>query len=224
MKQNRPLALALTFLCLALCLTTFTSAQDNGCALRFTGSDRKAVKLRRTNLDYTFHNGGRAVTVADFFAFVCPLDAQVPSRRADIPKTEAMEQERVKIKVRAFVLAMKKDPDNDLHIQIADKAKPYEQQQLIVEIPPGEEFCEVRSMMMGLFRADGGGSLSKHIFKKPPQVDVTGYLFLDAAHITGRRSDFCTNNGGRGIKSPKTGRSSVRGIWEVHPVISLKKV
>ncbi len=234
MKQKRLLAFAFSFLCLALCLTTLTSAQrrrrgapapqDNGCDLRFTGSDRKEVKLRPVNLDYTFRNGGRAVTVADFFTFVCPLDAQVPSRRADIPKTEAMEQEKLRVKIRAFVLAMKKDPDNDLHIQVGDRAKPYEQTQLIVEIPPGEEYCDVRSTMMALFRADGGGSLSKHIFKKPPRVEVTGYLFLDAAHITGRRSDFCTNNGGRGIKSAKTGRSHVRGIWELHPVIGLTEV
>jgi hypothetical protein len=31
---------------------------------------------------------------------------------------------------------MKRDPDNDLHIQIGDKAKPFKQNQIIVEIPP----------------------------------------------------------------------------------------
>jgi hypothetical protein len=47
---------------------------------------------------------------------------------------------------------------------------------------------------------------------------------LNGYHMTGRRSDFCTNNGGRGIKSAKTGKSLVRGIWELHPVIGVTTV
>jgi hypothetical protein len=204
--------------------TAAAPAQDNGCDLNFTGSSRKAVKLRAADLDYTFRNGGRAVSVADFFTFVCPLDVRVPTRKSDVPEGEAMEPEEVKIKIRAFVMAMKRDPDNDLHVQVADRARPYSQKQLLVEIPPGEDYCDARSALMAMFRADGGSRLSRgFIFKHPPHVEVTGYLFLDKAHMRARRTDFCTNNGGRGIKGGLA-TSPVRGIWELHPVIKLEGV
>jgi hypothetical protein len=236
MNRKRLLTYVLAFLCAVLCAVALASAHkrvsppqqpDNGCALTFGGdkSSRKAVKLRRPGLDYTRHNGGRAVGVADFFSFVCTLDPQVPTRRKDVPLTEAMPMEKEEVKLRVFVLAMKLDPDNDLHIQVADSATPYSQQQLIVEIPPGADYCDARSAMMELFRADGGRKLSgNHIFSSPPQVELTGYLFLDAFHMRARRTDFCTDNGGRGIRDKKTKVSPVRGIWELHPVTSLKKI
>lgn len=164
------------------------------------------------------------MSVADFFAFTCPLDVRVPTRKSDVPEGEAMESEKVKIKIRAFVMAMKRDPDNDLHVQIADRSRPYSQQQLIVEIPPGEAYCDARSALMAMFRSDGGARLSRgFVFKHPPHVEVTGYLFLDKAHMRARRTDFCTNNGGRGIKGGLAA-SPVRGIWELHPVIKLEGV
>jgi hypothetical protein len=236
MNPKRLLAPALGLLCLAICAASFTSAYsnralqpqpDDGCSLTFGGDDssRKAVKLRKPGLNYTKHNGGRAVSVADFFSFVCTLDPNVPTRKKDVPLAEAMPMEKEVVKLRAFVLAMKLDPDKDLHVQIADSARPYTQQQLIVEIPPGADYCDARSAMMELFRADGGRRLSgNHVFSSPPEVELTGYLFLDAFHMRARRTDFCTDNGGRGIRDKKTKVSPVRGIWEVHPVFELKKV
>jgi len=231
MNQKRLLACLLALLCAAALLTVSSTAQrrrgrragststpataaapDNGCGLSFAGSSRKAVKLRKPSLNYTQHNGGRAIAVSDFFSFVCTLDPQEP-----------MAAEKEQIKMRVFVLAMKLDPDNDLHMQVADAASPYKQQQLIVEIPPGADYCTARSALMDLFRADGGSKLTGYVFHHPPQVELTGYLFLDAAHMRARRTDFCTNNGGRGIKNGLS-VSPVRGIWEVHPVISLRKV
>lgn len=94
---------------------------------------------------------------------------------------------------------------------------------MVVEIPPGADYCDARSAMMELFRADGGDRITGHVFKHPPQVELTGYLFLDAAHMRAGRTDYCTNNGGRGIHGTLK-NSPVRGIWEVHPVVSLKKV
>jgi hypothetical protein len=212
---------------IGLCLTFSSSAKrkinhttlpqdDNGCDLTFTGSARKRVKLRSTTLDYPLHNSGRAISVRDFLSFVCPLDADVPH---PVPASQPMEVEKVTVTLKGFVMAMKKDPDNDLHIQIADAARPYRQRQIIVEIPPTEAYCTARTKMMDLFRADGGGRLSAgHIFADPPPVEVTGYLFLDSTH-----GPSCTANGGRGIKDPRPhGVSPVKGTWEIHPVISLK--
>jgi len=222
----RRFVLALTLPCLlVLCLTFPSSAKrktnhatlpqdDNGCDLSFTGSARKRVKLRSTTLDYPEHNGGQPISVSEFLAFVCPLDANVVH---PVPSTEPMDVEKVTVTLRGFVMAMKKDPDNDLHIQIADDARPYRQKQIIVEIPPTAAYCDARSKMMDLFRDDGGGALKKgHVFNDPPHVEVTGYLFLDSTH-----GPSCTANGGRGIKNGLS-TSPVKGTWEIHPVISLK--
>jgi hypothetical protein len=127
-----------------------------------------------------------------------------------------MEVEKVTVTLRGFVMAMKRDPDNDLHVQIADAARPYRQAQIIVEIPPGAAYCDARSKMMDLFLADGGTRLSGYAFRNPPLVQVTGYLFLDSTH-----GPSCTANGGRGIKNGLR-TSPVKGTWgEIHPVISL---
>ena len=62
----------------------------------------------------------------------------------------------------------------------------------------------------------------RHIFNTPVQVDVTGYVCLDAIHASAS-SMLCQSNGGRGIQ--KNGMSSgVRGLWELHPVLSLEVV
>jgi len=121
-----------------------------------------------------------------------------------------------------FVLAsvaMKRDPDNDLHIQLGDKAKPYRQPQIVVEIPPTKAHCDARTKMMDLFRADDGTGLVKgYVFKQPPEVEFTGYLFLDSHH-----GSTCNGSGGRGIKGPLKS-SPVKSTWEIHPVISLVSV
>lgn len=199
------------------------STRGDGCDLTFAGSDRKAVKLRPANLDYTFLNGGRPVGLPDFFAAVCPLDERVPTRRGGVPQDEALPEERLKVKLRGFVMALKLEDDNDLHVQVGDHPEPFDQEQIVIEIPPGAEYCDARAEMMGLFRADGGTNVHRHIFNRPPQVDVTGYLFLDAAHMRARRTDFCTDNGGRGLRAGR-GASPVRGIWELHPVVKLEVV
>lgn len=198
-------------------------SRGDGCELVFSGSDRKAVKLRPANLEYPSLDGGRPVSLPDFFAAVCPLDERVPARRGEVPQFEPLPEERLSVKLRGWVMALKLEEDNDLHVQIADSPEPFDQAQVVVEIPPGAEYCDARTEMMALFRADGGTNVRRHIFSRPPQVDVTGYLFLDAAHMRARRTDFCTNNGGRGIRRGQ-GASPVRGIWELHPVTRLEVV
>ena len=129
-----------------------------------------------------------------------------------------MKVEKVEVTIEAFILAMKRDPDNDFHIQIGD-----EPDQVIVEVPPGQDYCDARQSVFQLFQNDGGGSLSKHPFDNPPKVRVTGYLFLDSVHAP-RGGRFCKSNGGRGMLLGSDGASHVVGLWELHPVIELKSV
>ena len=194
---------------------SYLQQQDDGCSLPFAGKARKAVKLRAPNLNYPRFNNGDPISVKDFLEHVCTLTSQIP---AHVPATKPMGMEKLTMTVRGFVMAMKRDPDNDLHIQIADKASPYRQPQIIVEIPPTKRYCaDARSKMMKLYRDDSGKDklTSSYVFNDPPQVEFTGYLFLDSTHGAS-----CTSSGGRGIKN-RLKNSPVKGTWELHPVISL---
>ena len=116
------------------------------------------------------------------------------------------------------MLAMKRDPDNDLHIQIGDKASPFKQDQIIVEIPPTNKFCDVRTAMMDLLRAEVPSARKQQVFTNPPEVEITGYLFPDSHH-----GSACSGSGGRGIKNGLK-NSPVRSTWELHPVIGLSPI
>jgi hypothetical protein len=208
-----------------LLLTLFLLSQptlsqtDNGCKLKFLGKDvaRKAVKMRPPTKDYPLFKNGDAISVKEFLNPLC-LEASKKVFKK-LPKGAAMPIEEQTVTIRAFVLAMKLDKtDNDLHIQIGDKAKPYKQAQIIVEIPPTNKYCDARTKMMDLFREDGGTKLSQWIFKDPPEVEFTGYLFLDSHH-----GATCSGSGGRGIKNGLK-KSPVKSTWEIHPVISMVSI
>jgi hypothetical protein len=221
MRRLPPLLLGFLFFS-----RSFIAQTDNGCKLKFLGKPvaRKAVKLRPPTKNYPAFNNGDAISVKKFLNPFC-LDV---SKKVfvKVPSGAAMPIEEQTVTIRAFVLAMKWDKnDNDLHIQIGDKAKPFNQPQIIVEIPPTNEFCNARTAMMDLYRADSSKNDPKdYIFTDPPEVEITGYLFLDAHHgLT------CTSDGGRGIRQKTKGKkapkhSPVKTTWEIHPVISLTKL
>lgn len=222
MRRLAAFILGLLALCVALPSIVDSGGRppvNNGCSLTFNGNvnARKAVKLRSPNLNYAKHNNGNPISVRDFLQLVCPLNPQVPR---PVPKDRPMDMEKLVLTVKGFVMAMKLDPDNDLHIQIGDHATPYKQPQIIVEIPPGSAYCDARTQMMSLFRTDAGDEVlsrsEQYVFNNPPKIEATGYLFLDSHHGAS-----CTANGNRGIKNGLQ-ESPVKGTWEIHPVISLR--
>ena len=211
MRRLPPLLLLFVFF-----FPSFATTNDNGCKLKFTGKARKPVKMRPPDRNYPKFNNGDAITVKEFLTDVCTdASTKVPD---PVPAKTTMLVERQTITIRAFVLAMKRDPDNDLHIQIGDKAKPFKQDQIIVEIPPTQKFCDVRTKMMDLLRAENEKAPKQHVFNNPPEVEITGYLFLDSHH-----GSTCIASGGRGIKNGLK-KSPVKSTWEIHPVIRLTEV
>ena len=104
--MRRFLSLLLVFLFSA----TTIPQTHNGCNLKFTGKARKLVKMRAPNRNYRKFNNGDAISVKEFLTELCPeASTQVPD---PIPAKTAMLVERQTITIRAFVLAMKRDPDN----------------------------------------------------------------------------------------------------------------
>ncbi len=194
------------------------------CNIPFEGSERKAVKNRKPGQKYTFHNGGRAITVSEFYSYVSSLVDGIPSQRKLVPHDTPLKAEKLTIKVRGYLMAGKSEDDNDFHLQISETPEWKEMSQLVVEIAPGEDFCEARNNYIKLVEAQPKGTPKKCIFTKPPLVEVTGYLFLDASHMRKQRTDYATDNGGRGIRGGGMKTSPVRGIWELHPVTKLEAV
>jgi hypothetical protein len=107
MRRLPPLLLAV----LLITPSFVAQTDDNGCKLKFTGSARKAVKMRSPNRNYPQFNNGDAISVHEFLTELC-VDAstKVPD---PVPAKFAMVVERQTITIRAFVLAMKRDPDNE---------------------------------------------------------------------------------------------------------------
>lgn len=200
------------------------NTQAPGCTMTFAGTDRKKVKNRKPRqTDYTFVNGGRSISVPEWFTFVCGLDPDAPTRSADVPQIVAMDVEAYRVKVRAFILAVRREPDNDLHVQTGETAD-WNQQQLIVEVRLGRH--SVRTALVDMMTADGWNGRSRdYIFNSPSKADMTDNVFLDSAHMPAdaRRSDWCVQNGGRGINTGLM-RTPVRGIWELHPVFKIEPV
>lgn len=210
---------------------TLSAASDipSGCDLSFAGRARRQVKLR-TSADgsgYQRLNGGSPVTVAQWLTHTCSLDPRLPAR---VPAAEAMEGlETTEVTLEGFLVGVRFErhtrpgdgKDNDFHVEIAPSGE-WQSEHVVVEVPPGEEYCEARQFVSRAVADDGageGGGGERHVFSRPVRVRVRGYVFLDSAHTAARP---CEGNGGRGIRFGGLD-SQVRGIWEIHPVLSIER-
>ncbi len=196
------------------------------CAWQFAGHARKAVKLRTAAQGTTYdnHNNGDPISLDNWFEMVCAFDDQVP---AHIPATKAIKDvETVRVTLRGFLLGARfeRDDDHDIHAELG-ATNDWDTKHVIVEIPPGAEWCQARQALWGLVEDDirqAHGSLEsdRWILHQPPEVLVSGYVFLDSAHGS---TNYCHANGGRGLHKGQSG-SKVQGLWEIHPVFSVKPV
>lgn len=201
------------------------------CTLTFQGTARKLVKHRAPSVGtgYQDMGNGEALAPSDLFA-TCDFDAKIPKKVSATKPIVGLEDRLVTID--GFLMGARferatptsKGKDNDLHIEIADTAD-WNQDHLIVEVPPGKDFCDARKAIWDLVLADekSSGKKSKSdawLFETPPHVQVTGFIFLDTAHL--HVGDIpCETNGGRGLRK-KGGTSKVRGLWELHPMTTCK--
>lgn len=215
---------------------------DPSCILVYEGIDRKDIKLRPSGLSYPAHNSGKAISVAEWFALLCGREYE-SLLRDKFPNDASHQAEHLFITLRAYILLVKSEEDNDYHLQVADRPEwSLDNPQVIVEIPPGVNYCTARKNFEDILEASGGrvsnqetGSRATQIskryyFKNPPLVEISGYLFLDAHHRRKDSVDLCRADGGRGVRGSKREvgqtftESPVQGLWEIHPVLSIKRV
>jgi hypothetical protein len=133
--------------------------------------------------------------------------------------------ETISVTLKGYLLEAKfeRAEDHDIHAEFG-ATKDSEGPHVIVEIPAMPEYCRIRKQLWDVMREDRlkdgkTRETSEWSFVDPPQVLVTGYIFLDIHHWNNSvtREQLCRDSGGRG--SEESGASPVEGLWEVHPVI-----
>lgn len=204
-------------------------AQDSpGCELEFAGKSRVHPKNRLLDegAEYAVHGETVPLSLAEWFDLTCDLEKDLPKKVGSLP--EVIEGvETVSVTVRAHLMAVKLSPDdNDFHVQIGPTTK-WTGGQVVVEIPPGQPFCDARTTVFEIAQADreefGGNSIKKgRILRRRPLVDVTGFVFFDGHH--GSPKNGCKKPHASGIRGPKRKTSPVKGLFEIHPVTALTVV
>jgi hypothetical protein len=222
-------AFALSLLLLAAPSAAQKTADD--CSWKYEGSSRAEVKNRLPPVrGYRVHNRGRHITVKQWYDLVCGFASRVPDKR-EISEDEAIPGlETVRVTLKGYLLAAKfeRGEDHDIHAEIGGTAD-WEGPHVVVELPPMPEHCLIRKKLWDLVREDrrrqgNTRETSEWNFVDPPQVLVTGYVFLDSHHLKRDMppDEICRDSGGRG--SRESGESQVQGLWELHPVIGFDRI
>jgi len=150
---------------------------------------------------------------------VCSFDPKLKGKKITTNVIKGIET--VKVTLEGFLLGAKFErnvhtgdgKDNDFHIEISDSKK-WQSKHVIVEAPPGPEYCDARKQIFYIVRADGCGG-DKCILKTPVKIRVTGFVFLDGAH-----GKTCKIKRGMVVG----GVSGAEGAWEIHPVLKVERV
>jgi len=175
----------------------------------FAGTDRKAAKLTIAS--------GTAQQFDDLKKLMdgLPSEASMKKHKPSIPKDASsgrVTEEKRNVSVKAFLYAASREADNDFHMIIGrDPAKPA--QYMTAELsglPPKSSAAFAR---MKAARSAYSTFLSGKLpgpgydFYDPPvPIAIEGSLFFDITHASGGRP------------GPKSLRSKMPLIWEIHPI------
>jgi hypothetical protein len=232
-----------TFVCtiFALLLAQGAFCAPDDCTLRFTGKYRKAIKLRKAGLPYQRYNSGKAIDLDQWFALTEQLGAKLGNSRNSIPSNQIIKGvEDIQVTLKGYLLAVRFEKnlhpndgkDNEFHIEIGATPQ-WQEPHVVVEATTGNPSCTARKLAWSLAIADTAADKSKkskkltilRVFAYPPQVLITGYVFVDGTHAHGvmTPTKWAHDSGGRGIHL-KGLDSQVNGLFEIHPVTALATV
>lgn len=221
--QLQPVCLCFLVLFLGMSVVARAQAFSEDCNLTFQGKYRKAVKNRQAadGASYTIHNNGNPISVKQWFTLACGFDAKIKGKKIMTGTKTLVGVETIQVTLEGFLLGAKferhvkkgDDKDNDFHLELSDSKK-WKSKHVIVEVPPGAEYCAARQQIFDIVRATGCGG-DKCILKTPMKIQVTGYVFLDGAH-----GKTCQIKRGMEVK----GVRGAEGAWEIHPVLEVKKI
>jgi hypothetical protein len=181
----------------------------------FAGKDRKAAKLSISN--------AKIEKFKDVKALIKSLASEDDMKNHKPKITTAQTSKRVKeeernVHVNAFLYAAKREDDNDFHLILGLNPKTLPDMYITMELsglPPAnspafQQLKAARDAFKKFFDDHAGGQLpgkGGYDFPRPPvPVEVEGSLFFDVTHSTGARP------------GPKSLKSRMPVIWEVHPI------
>jgi hypothetical protein len=116
------------------------------------------------------------------------------------------------------VTLVKIEPDGDLHIQLVDETAEDSDLNVVVEVPFGEPWCDIRDKVFRWtnqafpFQTQG----KKFTLQEQPVITVVGKAFYDAIHGGGD-----TSSNRRPVPHNAAATTRKVSIWEIHPVMTL---
>lgn len=179
----------------------------------FNGTARKAAKLSVGT--------GKTEQFADLKDLIASLSAEANMINHKPPITTTATSGRVKeeqrnIHVKAFLYAASMEADNDFHLIIGRDPKKHPELYMTMELsglPPKnsasfKQLQAARAAFKKFFANNLPGT--GYNFSVPPiPVEIEGSLFFDMTHATGSRP------------GPKSLKSRMPTIWEVHPITKI---
>jgi hypothetical protein len=186
-----------------------------------SGPSRKALKLRTADAGkgYTKYNRGKPITIDQWFAFTCGLDALVPK---ELPVDKPIEgAETMRVTLRGYLLSARfmREGDHDIGVELGASPE-WDADHMVIEMSAGPEYCNARKALWDLVRKDGCKE-DQCILKKPVEILVTGYVLI--GNPPQGVTDYCHAATGRGMHKGDQQQGHIRGLWRLQPVLSVKK-
>jgi len=184
----------------------------------FAGTDRKAAKLSIANAPTENFNDVKDLIAT--FPSEATMKAHQPKISVAATSGRVKEEER-NVHVKAFIYALSREKDNDFHLILGRDPKATPEVYMTMELsglPPSNSasFAKMKAARdtFKQFYTTNVGNLPGpgYDFPDPPiPVEVEGSPFFDMTHAT--------SGGSR--PGPKSLKSRMPVIWEVHPITKM---
>lgn len=182
----------------------------------FTGTSRKAAKI--TIADAKTEQFKDVKALIKSLTDEAVMKAHKPKIKTGATSDRVAEEKR-NIHVTAFMYAVSREDDNDFHLIIGRNPKSSPEMYMTMELsglPPADSpaFAKLKAARDAFkkFFSDHGEKLpgAGYVFPDPPvPVKINGSLFFDMTHASGSRP------------GPKSLKSRMPVIWEVHPITKM---
>jgi len=189
-------------------LATDAPVSDN-----FEGTSRKATKLSIANAPVKQFSDLKNLIAS------LPLDSEMIDRVPKIKRTATsrrVKEEKRNVRLNVFLYAASREDDNDFHLILGRDPNLAPEMYMTMELsglPPksSRSFAKLKATRDAFkaFFADDLPGTSYDFYDPPIPVCIEGSLFFDMSHSSGT------------IPGPKSLKSRMPTIWEVHPITKI---
>lgn len=180
----------------------------------FVGTDRKAAKLSiAAAKTQTYKNVSLLIDTVPHVADMVKLNI------SQEPTSNRVPQENRNVHVSGYLYACSREADNDFHLVVGLPPTPGQETYMTMEVsglPPSTdaaypELNAARTAFKAFFKnkSENLPGAGYHFYDPPIPVTAEGSLFFDVKHATGI------------APGPKSLKSRMITIWEVHPVTKI---